>query len=98
MIALQITSSNVCFDYSADEPEETFVLTIYNVSGNGSIDELQSKINITILKRGFPNGVFGFANTATKTYDEPATGQTRNIQFPVTRSQGTQGTVYVSSV
>ena len=86
-----------CFLYFAgfDEPEERFVLTIYNVSGNGSIDGLQSNITITIAKHGHPNGVFRFQNTATRTFDEPASGVEQQA-FTVERENGTQGTVNVS--
>ncbi|XP_015763361.1 PREDICTED: G-protein coupled receptor 98-like [Acropora digitifera] len=75
-----------------DEPEEQFVLTIYEVSGNGSIDGLRSNISITIAKHGFPNGVFRFQNTATKTFTEP-TSVALSEHFTVVRNQGTQGTV-----
>ena len=87
-----------CFFYliGFDEPEERFILSIYKVSGNGTIDGLTSNITIIIAKHGFPNGVFGFQSTTTRAFDEPATGvETR--QFTVERTNGTQGTVNVSS-
>ena len=80
-----------------DEPEEQFVLTIYEVSGNGSIDGLRSNITITIAKHGFPNGVFRFQNTATKTFTEP-TSVALSEHFTVVRNQGTQGTINVSKI
>lgn len=80
-----------------DEPEEQFVLTIYEVSGNGSIDGLRSNITITIAKHGFPNGVFRFQNTATQTFTEP-TNVGLSEHFTVVRNQGTQGTVNVSEI
>ena len=92
-----ILSNVLCFfNFTGfDEPEERFVLTIYKVSGNGSIDGLQSNITITIAKHGHPNGVFRFQNTATKTFDEPASGVEQQA-FTVERENGTQGTVNVS--
>ena len=80
-----------------DEPEERFVLMIYKVSGNGSIDSLQSNITITIAKHGFPNGVFKFDNTATLTFTEPDSGVSTK-HFRVVRDEGRQGTVNVSIV
>ena len=78
-----------------DEPEEQFLLTIYEVSGNGSIDGLRSNITITIAKHGFPNGEFRFQNTATKTFTEP-TSVALSEHFTVVRNKGKQGTVNVS--
>lgn len=78
-----------------NEPEERFVLTIYKVSGNGSIDGLRSNITITIAKHGHPNGVFRFQSTATRTFNEPASGVEQQA-FTVERKNGTQGTVNVS--
>lgn len=78
-----------------DEPEERFLLTIYQVSGNGSIDGLRANITITIAKHGFPNGVFRFENMATKTFTEPASGVSSE-HFTVVRNEGRQGTVNVS--
>lgn len=80
-----------------DEPEERFVLMIYKVSGNGSIDSLQSNITITIAKHGFPNGVFKFDNTSTRTFTEPDSGVSTK-HFLVVRYEGRQGTVNVSIV
>ncbi|PFX17387.1 G-protein coupled receptor 98 [Stylophora pistillata] len=77
-----------------DEPEERFILSIYKVSGNGTIDGLTSNITIIIAKHGFPNGVFGFQSTTTRAFDEPATG-VETPQFTVERTNGTQGTVNV---
>ena len=87
----------LCFLYFTgfDEPEEQFILTIYKVSGNGSIDGLRSNITITIAKHGHPNGVFRFQSIATKTFDEPASGVEQQA-FTVERENGTQGTVNVS--
>lgn len=97
MYTLLILSNVLCFcNFTGfDEPEEQFVLTIYQVSGNGSIDGLRSNITITIAKHGHPNGVFRFQSTATRTFDEPATGVEQQA-FTVERKNGTEGTVNVS--
>ena len=78
-----------------DEPEERFTLSIYKVSGNGTIDGLTSNITIIIAKHGFPNGVFAFQSTATRTFDEPTSG-VETHQFTVERTNGTEGKVNVS--
>lgn len=91
-----LSNALCCLNFAGfDEPEERFVLTIYKVSGNGSIDGLRSNITITIAKHGHPNGVFRFQNTATRTFDEPASGVDQQ-SFTVERENGTQGTVNVS--
>ena len=85
-----------CVEFQGhDEPEERFLLTIYRASGNGSIDGLRSNITITIAKHGFPNGVFRFEDTATKTFTEPDSGVSSQ-HFIVRRNEGGQGTVNVS--
>ncbi|XP_068693739.1 adhesion G-protein coupled receptor V1-like isoform X3 [Montipora foliosa] len=57
-----------------DEPEEQFLLTIYQVSGNAAIDGLRSNITITISKHGFPNGVFRFQDTVNWQITGPSDG------------------------
>lgn len=91
-----LNTDATCFFYLSDEePEERFVLGIYDVTGNASIDELQSNVTITVLKFGFPNGIFGFKSTSTKVVNEPDTGKVETLLFTVQRTKGSKGLVKV---
>ena len=81
---------------AAEEPEEKYILSIYQVSGSADIADKQANITITVRNRGFPNGVFSFKSTPVQVIDEPDTGKETSLQFTVLRTRGAQGTVPVS--
>ena len=75
---------------------EQFILNFYEVTGGASIDHGFSNVTITVLKKGYPNGYFGFEGTVSPNtvVDEPATG-TSTVFVPIRRYQGDRGTVRV---
>ncbi|XP_048584248.1 adhesion G-protein coupled receptor V1 isoform X2 [Nematostella vectensis] len=81
--------------YTGPEPEEVFVLNLYDATGGAAIDTLQTNITLTVLKQGNPNGIFGFQSTASKIIQEPGNAQVTSLQFPVERTKGTIGSVQV---
>lgn len=75
------------------EVEEHFQVSIIGVSGNASIDSLSQNITLVILKRGMPNGLFGFSiSSVTQTVSEDSSNP---VVLTVDRKEGREGTVEV---
>ena len=79
------------------EPEEQFTLQLYRATGGAALDHAFTNVVITVLKKGYPNGLFMFSGTVhpSAIITEPQTG-VQQIRVPVQRDFGSTGAVMVS--
>ncbi|XP_066912895.1 adhesion G-protein coupled receptor V1-like isoform X2 [Clytia hemisphaerica] len=79
------------------EEEEKFTFIIRSVTGNAAIDQKSSRISITIKKKGYPNGLFGFTGIVmpSRSVNEPGDGNNETVRIPVKRNFGRLGDVKV---
>ena len=80
------------------EEEEKFTFIIRSVTGNAAIDQKSSRISITIKKKGYPNGLFGFTGIVmpSRSVNEPGARRNETVRIPVKRNFGRLGDVKVN--
>lgn len=83
----------------AQEEEETFIFNLTSASNGASIDDNFNSMKITVLKKGYPHGLFKLSDSISPSTSitEPTSGSSE-VVIQILRSFGTKGAVKVRDI